>query len=191
MGITSDKEAQAYLLRNPQNPKEFYVLENRQASTWFPKSLGMGMLVYHVDYDASLWNSNRVNVQKNQQCYEIVPADGKRQTHNQGTKNDFAGDFFPGFKNVTTWSSTSSPAIAWKNGPDNRALYGITIKEPTLNIGFALNDETLVGIASWNEKTPCSSSNKSYYDLQGKVQINPKEGCIYVHQGQKVIFYPH
>ena len=191
LGITSDKEAQAYLLRNPQNPKEFYVLENRQASTWFPKSLGMGMLVYHVDYDASLWNSNRVNVQANQQCYEIVPADGNRQTHNNGKKNDFAGDFFPGFKNVTTWSSTSSPAIAWKNGPDNRALYGITIKEPTLNIGFALNDETLVGIASWNEKTPCSSSNKSYYDLQGKVQINPKEGCIYVHQGQKVIFYPH
>ena len=191
LGITSYKEAQAYLLRNPQNPKEFYVLENRQASTWFPKNLGKGMLIYHVDYDASLWNSNRVNVQANQQCYEIVPADGNRQTHNNGKKNEFAGDFFPGFKNVTTWSSTSSPAIAWKNGPDNRALYGITIKEPTLNIGFALNDETLVGIVSWNEKTPCSSSNKSYYDLQGKVQINPKEGCIYVHQGQKVIFYPH
>ena len=191
LGITSDKEAQAYLLRNPQNPKEFYVLENRQASTWFPKSLGMGMLVYHVDYDASLWNSNRVNVQANQQCYEIVPADGKRQTHNQGTKNDFAGDFFPGFKNVTTWSSTSSPAIAWKNGPDNRALYGITIKEPTLNIGFALNDETLVGIVNMNVKRLWNSSNDCYYDLQGKQQSQPKEGCIYVHQGQKVIFYPH
>ena len=191
LGITSDKEAQAYLLRNPQNPKEFYVLENRQASTWFPKSLGMGMLVYHVDYDASLWNSNRVNVQENQQCYEIVPADGKRQTHNQGTKNDFAGDFFPGFKNVTTWSSTSSPAIAWKNGPDNRALYGITIKEPTLNIGFALNDETLVGIVNMNEKRLWNSSNDCYYDLQGKQQTQPKEGCIYVHQGQKVIFYSH
>ena len=48
LGITSDKEAQAYLLRNPQNPKEFYVLENRQASTWFPKNLGKGMLIYHV-----------------------------------------------------------------------------------------------------------------------------------------------
>ena len=191
LGTTSDKEAQAFLLRNPLNPREFYVLENRQASTWFPKSLGMGMLVYHVDYDASLWNSNRVNVQKNQQCYEIVPADGKRQTHNQGTKNDFAGDFFPGFKNVTTWSSTSSPAIAWKNGPDNRALYGITIKEPTLNIGFALNDETLVGIANMNVKRLWNSSNDSYYDLQGKQQSQPKEGCIYVHQGQKVIFYPH
>ena len=191
LGTTSDKEAQAFLLRNPLNPREFYVLENRQASTWFPKSLGMGMLVYHVDYDASLWNSNRVNVQANQQCYEIVPADGKRQTHNQGTKNDFAGDFFPGFKNVTTWSSTSSPAIAWKNGPDNRALYGITIKEPTLNIGFALNDETLVGIVNMNVKRLWNSSNDSYYDLQGRQQSQPKEGCIYVHQGQKVIFYPH
>lgn len=191
LGTTSNKEAQAYLLRNPQNPKEFYVLENRQASTWFPKSLGMGMLVYHVDYDASLWNSNRVNVQANQQRYEIVPADGNRQTHNSGTKNEFAGDFFPGFKNVTTWSSTSSPATAWKHGSDNRALYGITIKEPTLNIGFALNDETLVGIVNMNVKRLWNSSNDSYYDLQGKQQSQPKEGCIYVHQGQKVIFYPH
>jgi M6 family metalloprotease domain protein len=149
------------------------------------------MLVYHVDYDASLWNSNRVNVQANQQRYEIVPADGNRQTHNSGTKNEFAGDFFPGFKNVTTWSSTSSPAIAWKHGSDNRALYGITIKEPTLNIGFALNDETLVGIVNMNAKRLWNSSNDCYYDLQGKQQSQPKEGCIYVHQGQKVIFYPH
>ena len=191
LGITSDKEAQAYLLRNPQNPKEFYVLENRQASTWFPKNLGKGMLIYHVDYDASLWNSNRVNVQANQQCYEIVPADGNRQTHNNGKKNEFAGDFFPGFKNVTTWSSTSSPAIAWKNGPDNRVLYGITIKEPTLNIGFALNDETLVGIVNMNVKRLWNSSNDCYYDLQGKQQSQPKEGYIYIHLGQKVIFYPH
>ena len=191
LGTTSDKEAQAYLLRNPQNPKEFYVLENRQPSIWFPQKLGVGMLVYHVDYDASLWNSNRVNVQANQQRYEIVPADGNRQTHNSGTKNEFAGDFFPGFKNVTTWSSTSSPAIAWKHGSDNRALYGITIKEPTLNIGFALNDETLVGIVNMNAKRLWNSSNDCYYDLQGKQQSQPKEGCIYVHQGQKVIFYPH
>ena len=101
-------------------------------------------------------------------------------------KTNFAGRLFPGFKNVTTWSSTSSPAIAWKNGPDNRVLYGITIKEPTLNIGFALNDETLVGIVNMNVKRLWNSSNDCYYDLQGKQQSQPKEGYIYIHLGQKV-----
>ena len=86
---------------------------------------------------------------------------------------------------------TSSPAIAWKNGPDNRALYGITIKKPSLNIGFALNDETLVGIVNMNVKRLWNSSNDCYYDLHGKQQSQPKEGYIYIKQGQKVIFYPH
>ena len=187
----SENKSQAFLLRNAQNPKEFFILENRQPSTWFPQNLGKGMLVYHVDYDAYAWDSNRVNVQAEQQRYEIVPADGKRQTHNQGTKNDFAGDFFPGFKKVTSWTTTTSPAIVWRTGNDNRALYGITIKMPTFNIGFALNDETLVSIIHRNVKTSWYSSDDCYYDLQGKVQTNPKEGHIYLHQGQKVMFYPH
>ena len=187
----SENKSQAFLLRNAQNPKEFFILENRQPSTWFPQNLGKGMLVYHVDYDAYAWDSNRVNVQAEQQRYEIVPADGKRQTHNQGAKNDFAGDFFPGFKKVTSWTTTTSPAIVWRTGNDNRALYGITIKVPTFNIGFALNDETLVSIIHRNVKTSWYSSDDCYYDLQGKVQTNPKEGHIYLHQGQKVMFYPH
>ena len=187
----SENESQAFIFRNSQNPKEFFILENRQPSTWFPQNLGKGMLVYHVDYDAYAWDSNRVNVQAEQQRYEIVPADGKRQTHNEGSKNDFAGDFFPGFKNVTSWTATTSPAIVWRTGNDNRALYGITIKVPTLNIGFALNDKTLVSIIHRNVKTSWYSSDDCYYDLQGKVQTTPKEGHIYLHQGQKVMFYPH
>lgn len=187
----SENKSQAFLLRNAQNPREFFILENRQPSTWFPQTLGKGMLVYHVDYDAYAWDSNRVNVQAEQQRYEIVPADGKRQTHNQGTKNDFAGDFFPGFKKVTSWTTTTSPAIVWRTGNDDRALYGITIEVPTFNIGFALNDETLVSIIHRNVKTSWYSSDDCYYDLQGKVQTNPKEGHIYLHQGQKVMFYPH
>ena len=187
----SENKSQAFLLRNAQNPKEFFILENRQPSTWFPQNLGKGMLVYHVDYDAYAWDSNRVNVEAKQQRYEIVPADGKRQTHNEGSKNDFAGDFFPGFKNVTSWTATTSPAIVWRTGKDNRALYGITIKVPTLNIGFALNDKTLVSIIHRNVKTSLNSFDDRYYNLQGKVQANPKEGHIYLHQGQKVIFYHH
>ena len=187
----SENKSQAFLLRNAQNPKEFFILENRQPSTWFPQTLGKGMLVYHVDYDAYAWDSNRVNVQAEQQRYEIVPADGKRQTHNQGTKNDFAGDFFPGFKKVTSWTTTTSPAIVWRTGNDDRALYGITIEVPTFNIGFALNDETLVSIIHRNVKTSWYSSDDCYYDLQGKVQTNPKEGHIYLHLGQKGMFYPH
>ena len=62
---------------------------------------------------------------------------------------------------------------------------------PTLNIGFALNDKTLVSIIHRNVKTSLNSFDDRYYNLQGKVQENPKEGHIYLHQGQKVIFYHH
>lgn len=187
---SSNTVAQAFLLRNPQNPKECYILENRQPSTWFPANLGSGMLIYHIDYDATAWEYNRVNVDDKQQRYAIVPADGKRQTHNKGEKSEFAGDFFPGTKNISTWSGTTSPSIGWQSGNfDFRALYGISIKERSLNVGFAFNDESLVGVEGLQLSKHFKELDGRYYDLDGRLQLVPQQGHIYLLHGQKVMFY--
>lgn len=55
---------------------EYYLLENRQWSGWDARIPGHGLLVTHVDYQASRWAGNTVNNQKNHRCYSIINADG-------------------------------------------------------------------------------------------------------------------
>ena len=62
---SSSTHPKAYLLRNPDRSAEYYILENRQPSRWFPKSIGQGMLFYHIDYDADNWALNAVNTNSN------------------------------------------------------------------------------------------------------------------------------
>lgn len=50
------------LVRNLEDEKEYYFLENRQADgKWYPVNMGSGMLVNHIHFDATAWNNNAVN----------------------------------------------------------------------------------------------------------------------------------
>lgn len=70
----------AYIIYNEGNRNEYYILENRNSSdSWSASlcgSLGSGLMIYHVDYDASAWSSNRINTNINRQRMTIVPANG-------------------------------------------------------------------------------------------------------------------
>lgn len=70
----------AYVIYNDGNRDEYYVLENRSVndpwSRTLCQSLGSGMMIYHVDYNANSWAVNRVNVDAAHQRMTIVPANG-------------------------------------------------------------------------------------------------------------------
>ncbi len=59
---------------NP-DPKEFYLLENRQRVGWDAYLMGQGMLITKVRYNASIWSNNAVN-NKNDLHVDIIEADG-------------------------------------------------------------------------------------------------------------------
>lgn len=189
-GSAERMAAQAYVLRNPDDARECYILENRQPSTWFPERLGRGMLVYHVDYDETAWDANRVNVDASRLRLTVFPADGKTQTHNNGRPSDFRGDYFPGDKNITAWSSQSSPMIRWRTGEDKRGLYGIAIKAPLNDVGFAFIDETLSGIVTKPVNSEAAHSFKGCFSVDGRWTKQPTEGGLYIIDGQKVLFSP-
>ena len=54
---------------------EFLLLENRQWSGWDAGIPGKGLVIYHVNYDASKWSSNHVNGTVNKYGYSLVSAD--------------------------------------------------------------------------------------------------------------------
>lgn len=69
---------QAYLVRHTQN--EYLLLENRRWEGWDYCSPGEGLVVYHVNYDATAWAANRVNIVNGKPYFSLVAADGMTYT---------------------------------------------------------------------------------------------------------------
>ncbi len=84
---------------------EFFLFENRQNSGWDAHLPGHGMLVWHVDYDAELWNANHINNVAAHQNFDLVEADGIYGTATR------AGDPFPGTGNVHRFTAESNPPM--------------------------------------------------------------------------------
>ena len=68
---------ETYIIRNPGQENEFYLLENRQQRGWDNAAPGCGLAIFHVDYDRETWSNNNVNTQKTHFRYSLFHADGK------------------------------------------------------------------------------------------------------------------
>lgn len=110
-------EPVAYMVRNSGKPSEYYLLENRQNEGWWTYSPGHGLLVIHVDFDASAWTNNTVNNVSTHQRMTIIPADGKLST------NNLSGDTWPGPNGNDELTDTSSPAAKLYNKNANGTYF--------------------------------------------------------------------
>lgn len=90
---------------NCASGNEFFLFENRQQTGWDTYIPGHGMLVWHVHYVASVWDSNKVNNTSSHQYVDIEEADGSRSDYSR------AGDCFPGTAGKTSFGPTTTPSI--------------------------------------------------------------------------------
>lgn len=137
--------ANAARLVSPDDTKEYFILENRKPSTWFPTDQKTGLFVTHVAYDKSAWSSNRVNYNASLMRLTSVVADNDKSAYN------FKGDVFGSnaAAGVASLTTTTSPALTYFTGSaESQGLYDITIVRDSLvafSLGRALNYEQLVG----------------------------------------------
>ena len=112
---------EGYKVVNKANEDEYFILENRQSighdtylgwvTANYHEKFGTnhGLLITHVDYNSSSWNSNSVNTNASHQRITIVPADGKVVSSIYGYNDEWAasihGDLYPGENNVTEMTS--------------------------------------------------------------------------------------
>lgn len=87
---------------------EFFLLENRQQTGWDEFIPGHGMLVWHIDYEPSLWTQNSVNNTKSHQYVDIVEAGGSANSNSATTMRAYP---FPGTRNKTSFTSSTTPAL--------------------------------------------------------------------------------
>ncbi len=134
------EQVRAYKILNEQDAtgNEYYILENRQASTWFDEDYGKGMLVYHIDYDVRAWTGNAVNNNRKHQRMTIIPADGiLTPSYDTDNLKTFQGDTYPGITNNTELSDNSMPCdTAYTGFYMNRLLAEIQ-EDENGNVSFA------------------------------------------------------
>ena len=105
-----DESNTAIRLSSPDNPNEYFVLENRQQQGWDAYLPARGLMITHIDYDKDVWDKNAVNTDKNHQHVKIMAAD------NVWNKSTQSGDLYPGLLNNTEFSETSTPNSNLWNG---------------------------------------------------------------------------
>lgn len=115
--LHSKGKSRALCIPNESDKKgnEYYLLENRQASPWYMKLYGEGMLVTHVDYNANAWASNTINNSLSHPRMTIIPADNVLTPYSSKA-SDYKGDLFPGYKNVTEFGYNTTPLAKAYNG---------------------------------------------------------------------------
>ncbi len=180
-----DKGSTAYLLRNDYNDKEYFIFENRQASTpWHPSFLGTGMLITHIDYNASAWNSNQVNKYADHQRMQYVPADGYKQTNSSKNGwNDYKGDLYPGIAYNTQFTPNSNPPSAVFTGEMNKPIYDIEENDGVITFNYLESENVGSGINT----IPQNTQSGVVYDLFGRKVNQPNKGQLYLKNGQKII----
>ncbi|MDE5749953.1 MAG: M6 family metalloprotease domain-containing protein, partial [Duncaniella sp.] len=134
---------------------EFFLLENRQQVSWDKYIPGHGMLVWHIDYNESVWNSNKVNNTPSHQYVDIEEADGSQS---EGSR---AGDAFPGTSNVTSFTDNGNPNMkTWSGQALNKPITDIAERAGIITFkAMGGRTEELVGTTALE---PLDSDDESF-----------------------------
>lgn len=107
-----------YIIYNGGNHNEYYMLENRQQKGWDSELPGHGLLVMHVDYDASVWYNNEVNNDGKRQRCTIFHADNNDSDSWYGMR----GDPYP-YNGNDSLTNLSKPAASLYNANSDGTYY--------------------------------------------------------------------
>ena len=112
---------------------EFYLLENRQQTGWDAFIPNNGMLIWHIDYDKSIFENNQVNNKKDHQHVELIKANNEILFGHPLSNQE--GYPFPGVIGNTEFTPYSTPAmVTWTK---ELGQYPVTnIKETERIISF-------------------------------------------------------
>ncbi len=122
-------EGRAYLIRNDGQENEYYIIENRQKTGWDTSLPGSGLLVFHIDYDPTLWTSvtDWVNKYDAQHYMLFYANDG-------GSKNYWS---YPYFNNNSLTNTSTPAATLWHENSDGTKLMNKPLTQMTVTGGLA------------------------------------------------------
>ncbi len=92
---------------------EFFLLENRQKEGWDKYLPYHGMLIWHIDFNQEVWDSNKVNNIASHQYVDIEEANNNPNSNSDAALKGYP---FPGTERVRTFTADTKPAMrSWSN----------------------------------------------------------------------------
>lgn len=204
MTTSTEQGGTAYKIVNPQNDKEYLMLEYIQRKGWNQYLFGNGLLVYHVCLPSeTLYSSTRLNNTPGYPGMAVVPADGAcLSSYIKANENDYGnslkGDLFPGTgnlqgQNVTELSDTNKqPNFCWYNATKteklntNKAIKNIKYDNGVLTFDY-VNDVASGILPVWGDK---QATDGRVYSINGAYlgdDITKLPHGIYIVNGQKIV----
>ena len=148
---------------------EFFLLENRQLTDWDKYLPGHGMLVWHVDYQTSVFDNNSVNNNSSHQYVDIIEANNRANSNSDAT---MAGYTWPGTSNKTEFGPNSSPALkSWSGYKPEITLMEISENNGVITFGVngvlqaPVADEAVTGGSDWFNASWTAVDEAESYEL--------------------------
>lgn len=140
-GLTLENIAEsnkAYVI-GTSNPNEFYLLENRQQSGWDRYLPAGGMMITHVDYNASAWTNNQVNDDASHPRFYLVPADNEAGYNAKLNKDTESQDLYPNATNNRFTDGSVPAAKPYTGEALDRWVTDIAEDGETVSFNFMAN----------------------------------------------------
>lgn len=159
---------QAYLIRNNGYSSEYYIIENRQQKGWDSDLPASGLIIFHIDYDETVWKDLTQNINDPKAGsegiyrYTIIPANNQTSV---GTQKEWA---YPHETNNSLTNLSSPAAILYHANTDNTFLMSKPISNIRVENGLA-GFSFMAGSPSGIATIPTESlSQEAIYDLYGR-----------------------
>ena len=163
----------AILIANPDDNKEYFILETRQPSTWYPNYQGTGLLLSRFAYDENEWMADSPNNVKDKKRGLAITADKGILNYSASNSNLFGN----GVNSITEQKFWSGTAL--------QATITNIQKNTDGSISFDFDPGTTAIEAI---HTNSEADDNRWYDLQGRLlEGTPTAKGIYIHNGKKVI----
>lgn len=196
MKTSTEQHGTAYKIVNPENDKEYLMLEYIQRKGWNQYLFGNGLLVYHVCLPSeTLSSGTRLNNAPGYPGMAVVPADGAcLSSYIKANENDYInshkGDLFG--QNVTELSDVNKqPNFCWYNADKteklktNKALRNIKYEN---GVSFDYVNDVASGILPvWDNR---QNADGKVYSINGTFlgyDLSTLPHGIYIMNGQKIV----
>lgn len=197
MTTSTEQGGTAYKIVNPQNDKEYLMLEYIQRKGWNKHLFGNGLLVYHVCLPSETLDlRTHLNNTRGFPGMAVVPADGAcLSSYIKANEDDYInshkGDLFG--QNVTELSDTNKqPNFCWYNAAKteklntNKAIKNVKYDNGVLTFDY-VNDVASGILPVWGDK---QATDGRVYSINGAYlgdDITKLPHGIYIVNGQKIV----
>ncbi|MDE6134966.1 MAG: M6 family metalloprotease domain-containing protein, partial [Muribaculaceae bacterium] len=175
-----DQTHDAAFIVNPDNPDEYYTLENRQKQGWDKGIPGHGLVISYCHYEKKHWNRNTVNaLAAGYEHVRIVAADNLWKS----TIADEAGDPFPGTSGNTAFSGNTKPAAVWQSSGS-----AVPVEWSISNIRESADGVITFDFGDVSGIDSVDSDSEDHVSLIGNNVLAPEGSAVYDISGRPVGF---